>query len=293
MVSVPKVKLNSGKTIPGIGLGFWLTPEDQAANIAYEGLKAGYRLLDSARIYKNEQGVINGIAKWIEEDPEHRHREDIFYTTKIYDAEHGYDETKAALKNSIEKAQKIGYIDLVLVHSPQSNYEKRHGTWLALQEAVDSGKVKNIGVSNYGIKHIKELLDYPDLKFKPVINQLELHPWLTRTKLVEFSKSHGIAIEAYSPLTHGKKLDDPDLVKLGKKYSKSPAQILIRWSVDKGFIPLPKTVHTARFAPNLDVFDFNLTKEEVTLLDKKDEDLKFCWDPTVYPLDNEKKEEKA
>lgn len=291
MVSVPEVNLNSGKAIPTIGLGFWLTPEDQAANIAYEGLNAGYRLLDSARIYKNEQGVINGIARWLAEDPEHRHRGDVFYTTKIYDTEHGYSETKAALNNSIEKAKKIGYIDLVLVHSPQSNYEKRHGTWMALQEAVDSGKVKSIGVSNYGIKHIKELLAYPDLKFKPVINQLELHPWLTRTKLVEFSKSQGIAIEAYSPLTHGKKLNDPDLVRLGKKYSKSPAQILIRWSLDKGFIPLPKTVHTARLAPNLDVFDFNLTNDEVKLLDQKDEDLKFCWDPTVYPLDNEKRED--
>ncbi|QPG75209.1 hypothetical protein FOA43_002559 [Brettanomyces nanus] len=288
----PLVKLNSGNYIPVLGIGFYLTPEDEAANIAYEALKTGYRMLDSAEAYANERGVAEGISRWLKEDPTHNKREDVFFTTKINDKFHGYEETKKALKDSLEKTNKIGYINLVLVHSPQSNYEKRHGTWRALQEAVADGSVKNIGVSNYGIKHLKELLSYPDLKVKPVINQLELHPWLTRDELVDFCRKHGIAIEAYSPLTRAKKLDDPDLVKLASKYGKSPAQILIRWSLDKGFIPLPKTVHLPRLAPNFDVFDFKLDAEDVKLLNGKNEDLKFCWDPTVYPLDNEKTEKK-
>ncbi|VEU20738.1 DEKNAAC101637 [Brettanomyces naardenensis] len=289
MVTIATTKLNSGNTIPVLGLGFWETPSNHAAEIAYAGLKAGYRLLDSAEAYGNEEGVAKGIAQWIAEDPKKHLREDVFYTTKIRDGFHGYDATKKALQGSLDKAKPIGYIDLVLVHSPQSDYEKRHGTWKALQEAVAEGTVKNIGVSNYGIKHLKELFAYPDLKIKPVINQLELHPWLTRTELVKFTKSEGIIVEAYSPLTRAKKFDDPDLVKLGKKYGKSPAQILIRWSLDKGFIPLPKTAHKERLASNLDVFDFKLEPEEVELLSGKNEDLKFCWDPTVYPLDNEKK----
>lgn len=287
-MSIPQVKLSSGHTIPAIGLGFWLTPADQAKSVAYEGLKAGYRMLDSAEWYGNEQGVAEGIAQWLGEDST-RKRSDVFFTTKIHDKYHGYEETKKALQDSLNKTKSIGYIDLVLIHSPQSNYEKRHGTWKALQEAVKAGTVKNIGVSNYGIKHLKELFAYPDLEVKPVINQLELHPWLTRSGLVKFCEDNNIVLEAYSPLSHGKKLDDPDLVKLAKKYNKTPAQILLRWSIERGFIPLPKTVHVARLAPNLDVFDFKLSSEDVKLLDNKNEDLKFCWDPTVYPLDNEKK----
>lgn len=288
MVAVSVVKLNSGNTIPQIGLGFYLTPEKQAETLAYEGLKTGYRLLDSAELYKNEKEVADGIAQWMAEDPIHHKRENVFYTTKIWDKFHGYEETKKAIADSLEKAKSIGYIDMILIHSPKSNYEKRHGTWKALQEAVAAGTVKNIGVSNYGIKHLKELLSYPDLTVKPAVNQLEIHPWLTRKELVKYCKSEGIAVEAYSPLTHGKKLDDPDLKKIADKYEKTPAQVLIRWSLDEGLIPLPKTVHTSRLEPNLDVFDFQITPEEIKLLESKNENLNFCWDPTVYPLDNEK-----
>lgn len=283
----PLTTLNSGNKIPKLGLGFWLTPQDVAAELAYAGLKTGYRLLDSAEAYGNEEGVARGIARWIAEDPSHK-REDVFYTTKIVEGFHGYTRTSVAIKKSLEAAKSIGYIDLILIHSPQSTYDKRHGTWLALQEAVAAGTVKNIGVSNFGIKHLKEILAYPDLKVKPVIDQLELHPWLTRTELTEFAQANGIVVEAYSPLTRGDKLLDPELTKLAKKYGKTTAQILLRWSVDKGFIPLPKTVHVARLAQNLDVFDFDLTAEEVKTLDDKNANHVYCWEPTTYPLDSEK-----
>ncbi|GMF01588.1 unnamed protein product [Ambrosiozyma monospora] len=211
---------------------------------------------------------------------------------KVFDSDHGYEKTKKAIELSLEKAKSIGYIDLLLVHSPQSDYEKRHGTWIALQEAVESGKVKSIGVSNYGIKHIKELLAYPDLKIKPALDQIELHPWLTRSELVEYLQKEGIAIEAYSPLGNGKKVNDPALEPFAKKYNKTNAQILIAWSLARGFIVLPKTVTESRLLPNLESVDVKLSEEDVKKLDALDEHFVTCWDPIEYPLDSEKKEEK-
>lgn len=280
--------LNSGNKIPSIGLGVYLTPVSVAKDVALEALEVGYRHIDSAQIYKNEHEVCEAIAEWLKEDPAKNKREDIFYTTKIYDTDHGYELTKKAIEVSLERAKDIGYIDLILMHSPRSDYEKRHGSWLALQEAVASGKVKNIGVSNYGIKHLQELLAYSDLKIKPAINQIEVHPWLTRTELVAFCKDQGIVVEAYSPLVKGQKFDDELLLSLAKKYSKTPAQILINWSLCKGFVTLPKTVTKSRLLPNLESDQFKLSPEDIKALDAKDEYLTTGWDPTVYPLDNEK-----
>lgn len=279
--------LNSGNKIPSIGLGVYLTPVDIARKVVREGLNVGYKHVDSAQLYKNEHEACEAIADWIKSDPKNHKREDIFYTTKIFDDNHGYELTKKAVEVSLERAKDIGYIDMVLMHSPQSNYEKRHGSWMALQEAVASGKVKNIGISNYGVKHIKELLAYPDLEIKPAVNQIELHPWLCRKELVEYCKSEGIAIEAYSPLVKGRKFDDELLLKLADKYSKTPAQILINWSLCKGFIALPKTITESRLLPNLEAGDFELSEEDIKKLDDKDEYLTTGWDPTVYPLDNE------
>lgn len=286
---IPKYHtLNSGNKIPAIGLGVYLTPVTVAKEIVLEALRTGYRHVDSAQMYKNEHEVCEAIADWIKEDPANNKREDIFYTTKIYDYDHGYELTKKAIEVSLEKARDIGYIDLILMHSPRSDYKKRHGSWLALQEAVASGKVKNIGVSNYGIKHLKELLLYPDLQIKPAINQIELHPWLTREELVAYCKDQGIVIEAYSPLVKGRKFNDPLLLQLAEKYSKTTAQILINWSLSKGFVTLPKTITKSRLLPNLQSNEFQLSAEDIKRLDDKDEYLTTGWDPTVYPLDNEK-----
>lgn len=286
---IPKYHtLNSGNKIPAIGLGVYLTPVTVAKEIVLEALRTGYRHVDSAQMYKNEHEVCEAIADWIKEDPANNKREDIFHTTKIYDYDHGYELTKKAIEVSLEKARDIGYIDLILMHSPRSDYKKRHGSWLAFQEAVASGKVKNIGVSNYGIKHLKELLSYPDLQIKPAINQIELHPWLTREELVAYCKDQGIVIEAYSPLVKGRKFNDPLLLQLAEKYSKTTAQILINWSLSKGFVTLPKTITKSRLLPNLQSNEFQLSAEDIKRLDDKDEYLTTGWDPTVYPLDNEK-----
>lgn len=287
-MSAPLIKLNSGNTIPVVGLGVYLASPEDALNIIHKALNLGYRHVDSAALYKNELASAQGIAQWLAEDPVNNKRKDIFYTTKIWDTDHGYEETKKAIQSSLEKAKSIDYIDLILMHSPQSNYEKRHGSWLALQEAVDSGKVKNIGVSNYGVKHLVELLNYPDLKYKPVINQIEIHPWFIRNDIIDFCKKNDIVLEAYSPFAKARKLDDPILKNIADKYAKTPAQILVRWSLDKGFVVLPKSVKEERAASNIDVFDFKLKDEDIKLLDEQDAQMSTGWDPTTYPLDNEK-----
>ncbi|GME72381.1 unnamed protein product [Ambrosiozyma monospora] len=294
MVLASTVKLNSGNSIPVLGLGVYQTPTDVADSVVQKALDIGYRHFDSAAAYKNEQEVADAIGAWLKKNPNVK-RKDIFYTTKVFDTEHGYEATKKLIATSLEKAKAIDYIDLFLVHSPQSNYEKRHGTWLALQEAVESGKVKNIGVSNYGIKHIKELLAYPDLNIKPAVNQIELHPWLGRADLVKYLKDEGIAVEAYSPLARGprsKRVDDPALGEFAKKYGKTNGQILIAWSLAKGFIPLPKTVTESRLISNFESLNFKLSDEDIKKLDAFDVYGVTGWDPTVYPLDNEKEENK-
>ncbi|VEU22167.1 DEKNAAC103206 [Brettanomyces naardenensis] len=267
------IKLNNGNHIPVPGLGCWQIPLDEAAQVVYDALHAGFRMFDSAEDYGNEVQVVEGIARWIKEDPEHHLRKDVFYTTKIWSAYLGYEESSKHLKQLLAKAKPIGYIDLVLIHQPRDDPEKRHGSWQVLQEAVENGSVKNIGVSNYNIDQLKEVLAYPDLKIVPAINQFELSPFYTREELFQFNKKNGIVIEAYSPLARGRRMNDPDILRLAKKYGKSPAQIFLRWSVDKGFIPLPKTTHKERFAPNLDIFDFKLQPEEVELLSSKDQNV--------------------
>ncbi|VEU20163.1 DEKNAAC100974 [Brettanomyces naardenensis] len=289
---VPTRKLNTGNSIPILGLGVFQTPEHVAGPLVHKALDDGYRLFDSAAYYGNEADVCDGIGEWLQEDPAQHKREDIFYTTKIADGHHGYEKSKKAIEDSLEKAKKIGYIDLFLIHSPQSDYESRHGTWKALQEAYESGKVRNIGVSNYGIKHLEELFAYPDLKVIPAVNQVELHPWLMRDELVDYCTKKGITMEAFSPLTRGMWLNDPSLVKVAKKHGKNAGQVLINWSVSKGFIPLPKTATESRLASNLDVLDFKLTEEDLEAIEHRG-GYKVTWgfwDPTKYPLDSEKKE---
>lgn len=214
--------LNNGKKIPVSGFGLYLTPPGEASQITYEALKAGYRHIDSAQGYNNEAEGAEGIAKFLKENPEVK-RSDVFFTTKIKNGSHGYEESTKVIKESLAKvAPYIDYIDLFLIHSPISDKEKRLGTWKALQEAVDSGKVKSIGVSNYGTPNLDELYAWDGLKYKPVVNQVELHPWLPRKDLQEYGKKYDYLLEAYSPLTQAKKLDDPELVAIAKKHGFTP-----------------------------------------------------------------------
>jgi diketogulonate reductase-like aldo/keto reductase len=253
-----------------------------ASELTYQALKVGYRHIDSAKVYGNEAEAAEGIARFLKEFPDVQ-RSEVFFTTKIWNEDHGYEETKKAIQASLERVKAIEYIDLFLIHSSLSNKEKRLGTWKALQEGVESGKVKSIGVSNYGTRHLDELFAWDGLKIKPVVNQLELHPWLPRKDLQEYGKKHGFYLEAYSPLTQGKKLDDPLLTEIANKHGYSTADVLLRWSYAQGFIPLAKTVHNDRIKQNFTVLDrVELDEEDYKKLDFPDSYEVLTWDPTTY-----------
>lgn len=278
------IKLSSGYSIPQIGLGVFQTVGENVSDLIYKAIETGYRHFDSARYYHNEQDVTNGIAKYLKEHPEVK-RSDIFYTTKLDSTfVKSYESAKSLVLESILKSKNIDYIDLFLIHSPTGGKEARLTLWKVLQEYVESGEIRSIGVSNFGIHHLQELLAWPELKIKPVVNQVELNPWLTRKDLVDYMRANGILPEAYSPLTRGWRLDDPELTALAKKYNKSNAQILIRWNLQMGYITLPKTASAHRLAPNLDVFDFELSPEDFKNLTHEDQYWVSYpdWDPCTF-----------
>lgn len=257
-----------------IGLGLFQTESGQTAKQAtLWALEAGYRHLDTAAMYANEKDV--GIAIAESKIP----REDIFITTKIWNTDQGYELTLKAADTSLKNLQS-GYIDLLLLHSPLPGPQKRAESYKALQELVKRGLVKSIGVSNYGVKHLQELLD-SNPEIKPAVNQVEIHPWLTRSDIVSFCNKHNIVVEAYSPLTRGKKLNDPILTGIANKYGKTPAQILVRWGLQHNFVILPKSTKLERIIENANVFDFEIKKSDMETLDGLDEYLVVSWDPTV------------
>jgi len=289
------VTLISGYTIPRIGLGVCRAEPSEATDSVVIALEDGYRHIDSARAYNNERDSAEGILKFLEKPGQTIKREDIFYTTKIWDEDQGYEKSLVAIDKALDKLsghskegqtdRNLEYIDLVLIHTPLTNTKKRLGTWKALQEAVKTGKVKSIGDSNYGIPHLEELLNWDGLVIKPAVNQIELHPWLQRRELVGYLKDRNIVPVAYSPLTRGKRFDDPQLIEYAKRYNKSVAQILIKWSLQADFVPLVKSVHAQRIKENIDVDNFELSAEDFDKLGDKNENGYIIWDPTVHPVD--------
>jgi diketogulonate reductase-like aldo/keto reductase len=257
-------------------------------------LEAGYRHIDTAALYGNEESV--GAAIGMSGIP----RENIFVTTKLWNSDHG--NPKRALDTSLRKL-KLDYVDLYLIHYP---VRERRQSWRALEALRAEGKARSIGVSNFTIRHLTELL--AETKTIPAVNQVEFHPYLYQRDLLDFCVGEGIVIEAYSPLTKGTRLKDPKLVAVAKKYSqaappaaaprsrfplvdrlsrrsetKSTAQILIRWALQHGLAVIPKSANRRRIFEDADVFDFEITAEDMQLLDSFNEDLRTCWDPTNAP----------
>lgn len=299
-------KLNNGQHIPVAGFGVYQLPAKDTINLVYSALEQGYRHIDSAYAYGNEAESAEGIAKFLKDHPLVQ-RLDIWFTTKIASSHvSGYEETKALVKTIADDVKKhIDYVDLILIHDPKTDKTKRLAIWKALQEYVidpnnSTLQIKSIGVSNYGIRHLEELLNWDGLLVKPVVNQLELHPWLPHVKLREYCVSKNILNEAYTPLTQGEKFDDPELVALSKKYGLPPAEILLKWSYLQGFIVLAKTGTTSRIKQNLDALPdgkedpldetshlgkVDLDPEIVETLDKPDSHYVICWgheDPTEW-----------
>ena len=267
--------LNNGVKIPFMGLGVFRSPAgDVTSSAVHHALQAGYRHIDTAKIYANEQDVGRAIA---ESDVP---RQEIFVTTKLANADQGYDSTLRAIDESLNKLQ-MDYVDLYLEHWPVEG--RRLESWKAMEKILTDGKVKAIGISNFMKRHIEELLDNSDIV--PVINQIELSPfnYLFRKDIIDFCLENNIAIEAYSPLTKARKLDDPNLVEIAVKYHKTTAQILIRWALQHEFIAIPKSTKQHRIIENASVFDFSISEVDMDFLDGLNENLVTGWDPTNAP----------
>jgi len=277
--------LNNGNKIPISGFGLYQTPPDQTVELTYQALKVGYRQIDSAKLYENELESAQGIGKFLKEFP-NVPRSEIFYTTKLFNDSHGYKNAQKGIKESLDRVEPhIGYIDLLMIHTPIAHdKETRLGTWKALQEVVQTGKVKNIGVSNYSIKHLEEILNWDGLKIKPVIDQVELHPWLPRKDLQNFVKKHDIYLQAYAPLTQGQKFKDQDIVAIAEKHKYTGPEVLLAWSYYQGFIPIAKTATVKRIEPNFTTVErVKLDKDDLAKLDKGDSyEVLTAWDPTAF-----------
>ncbi|RLV94980.1 putative oxidoreductase [Spathaspora sp. JA1] len=270
------IQLNSGKKIPSIGLGCYNIPLSQTSQIVYEACKLGYRHFDTAVLYGNEEQVIEGITRYLHDHP-NTTRTEFFYTTKLWNSQLGQQPTVDAINIMKSQIGELEYIDLLLIHSPLPGKTKRLESYKVMQDFVDQGFIKNIGVSNYGIHHIEELLNWPDLKYPPSVNQIEISPWCMRTELAHWCLDRGIQVEAFSPLTHGYRLQTDVFSDIRKKYNKSLPQLLIKWSLQKGYIPLPKTKTNSRLIENLNIDDFELTSEEIKIIDQPD-----SYDPTDW-----------
>lgn len=249
------LKLNNGVEIPQLGFGLWQVPDEETDPAVLRAIKEGYRLIDSATVYGNEAGVGRALKKT--EVP----REELIITTKVWNSDHGYDETLAAFDKSLELLG-TDYVDLYLIHWPTPKHDQFVETYKALEKLYKDGRVRAIGVCNFDIEHLQRLLD--ECEILPVVNQVERHPYFQQEEMMDFCKKHDIILQAWSPLmTGGAVLEDPLLEELADKYGKTPAQIALRWQVDSGAIVIPKSVTPTRIKENFDIFDFELSEEDM------------------------------
>ncbi|KAH6866981.1 NADP-dependent oxidoreductase domain-containing protein [Alternaria rosae] len=260
---------NSQYKIPQIGFGVYLSPKDVCVASCKKAFEAGYRHIDTAQYYANEEQVGQALKE------SGLPREDVYITSKILSPGEDVESTYKKVAESVEKlAGKDGYADLFLIHSPNGGKEARKLMWLALKQAQEKGIVRDIGVSNYGIQHIDELASIDSKASLPAVNQIELHPWCQQREVVEYCKSKNIVVEAYCPIVRNEKANDATLASIAKKHNKEPNQVLIRWSLQKGYVPLPKSDTPSRIVGNADIYGFELDKEDMAKLDGLDQGAK-------------------
>ena len=267
-----KVKLNNGVEMPIFGLGTYQARKGEAREAVLHAMKVGYRLIDTASMYGNEEDVGEAIKQ------SGLPREEIFITTKLWNSDHGYERAITAFEESRKKLG-LDYVDLYLIHWPVEGI--RSETWKAMEKLLEEGKCRAIGVSNYMTWHLEELLSHSSTI--PAVNQAEFSPYLYLRDLLEFCQSHDIQLESYSPLTKGVKLDDPKLAAIASKYSKTPAQLLIRWVLQHGVVVIPKSSRKERIEENAAVFDFTISPEDMNALDSFHQNLRTSWDPSRIP----------
>jgi len=267
-----KVTLNSGYSMPWFGLGVYKVQEGrEVVDSVKTAIAHGYRSIDTAALYGNEEGVGQAVRE------SGVPREELFITTKVWNSDQGYDSTLQAFETSFNKLG-LDYVDLYLVHWPVKG--KYKDTWRALEKLQQDGRVRSIGVSNFHIHHLEDLMK--DASVKPAVNQVELHPLLNQAELRDYCKSQGIQIEAWAPLAQGHLLDNEVLKTIGAKYGKSTAQVILRWDIQNEIVTIPKSVNPKRIVENADIFDFELTADEMAQIDGLNENRRFGGDPDNF-----------
>lgn len=255
--NIPSIELNSGHRLPLLGLGVYKATAPGEVEYAVEhALECGYQLIDTASAYKNEEGVGRAIRS------SGRKRDEIFITTKVWNNAQRVGDIEGAFNRSLDRLQ-LDYIDLYLVHWPVPGCY--HETWKAMEKIYASGRVKSIGVSNFSAYQLEELRTISDIV--PAVNQIEYHPYWDQFELANYCRLHGISVQAYAPLARGAYLNDPVIVEIANIHHRTPAQIGLRWMVQKGISVIPKSSKRERISSNCEVFDFSLTKEEMEMID--------------------------
>ena len=277
---------NNGVEIPAIGLGVFQTPPEETVAAVTAALKAGYRHIDTAAAYGNEKEVGQGIRD------SGVPREDIFIETKVWISDYGYAETLHAFEKSSAKLG-VDQIDLLILHQAlPSAFDKTVGAYKALEKLLADGKVRAIGVSNFMVEHLTQLLEQTDVV--PAINQIELHPYFQQPEVHAFDTEHGIVTQAWSPIggitsyrdSEKRSFDEPVILAIGEKYGKSAAQVMLRWHIQKGAQVIPKSTKAERIAENFDVFDFEITADEIAQIDALDTGVRGGPEPEFITLDN-------
>ncbi|WP_332700627.1 aldo/keto reductase [Devosia sp.] len=273
MANIPGIPLNDGKTIPQLGFGVWDVPNDTVARTVVTAVEAGYRLIDTAQGYGNEDGVGRGMVDC------GLPREELFITSKLRTRDQGYDATLQSFMGSLDRMG-LDYLDLFLIHWPVPRHDRYSDTWKAFVQLQRDGRIRSIGVSNFLEAHLERIIG--DSGVVPAVNQIELHPEFQQRDVRNFHKQHNIAIECYSPLGRGQVLGNDIIEKIAARHDTTPAQVIIRWHVQQGLIAIPKSVRAERIKANIDVFGFALDEDDmsgIATLDKPDG--KMVGDPAT------------
>jgi len=274
MYNREKIELNNGNYIPSIGFGTSLITGEECIKVIEKAIKVGYRHIDTAVAYKNEleigQAIKNSDIK----------REELFITSKVWKNSMGYENTLKSFNNTLKNLN-LDYVDLFLIHWPKNNNKKLNiETWKALEKMHKEGKAKNIGVSNFLKEHLNIILD--NCEIMPTVNQIEFHPGLIRKETVDFCKKKNIVLEAWAPLGKGKMLKNETLIDIAQKYNKSVAQLCLKWCLQNQVIPLPKSENEERMKQNLELFDFEITKEDMDIINNMEFFAGSDMDPKTF-----------
>ncbi len=273
----PRLRLNQGTEIPQLGFGVFQSPPGEVTYRAVRwALDVGYRHIDTAAMYRNEADVGRAVRD------SGLGREEVFVTTKMWYSEHGFESARKAASESLDRLG-LAYIDLYLIHWPRvSAPPVRRETWRAFEKLREEGVARAIGVSNYTVRHLQEFPGHS--KVTPAVDQVEFHPFVYDPGLLAYCKEHRILVEAWSPLTRGRRMDDPAIAEVARAHDRTPAQILLRWGVEHGLIVLPKSVHKERIVENAAIFDFTLRPSEMAKLDALRDDRRVgMWNPAEIP----------